>query len=249
MTSDEETTPAEGAVAEKSKLDLDVKIDNSGPCRKHISVVIKRADIDTALNESVKELSDSAAVPGFRVGHVPGDLIRKRFKTELVEQVKQRLLVESLEQISEENDFDPINEPDIDVETLELPEEGDFEYEFDVEVRPDFKIPKYDGLKIERPNWEIKDADTEAFMKRYAEQFGETSEKEGEVAKGDTIVCTIEFSHDGEVINKMTDLRLRVRSTLRFTMQNSKALINWLPVPKLVTNSKRNSKFQTKPRR
>ncbi|MCA9042281.1 MAG: trigger factor [Planctomycetaceae bacterium] len=239
MTSEEETTTTEGAVAEKPKLDLDVKIDNSGPCRKHISVKVKREDIDRAIDESVGELTNSAAVPGFRVGHVPADLIRKRFKTELNDQVKQRLLVESLEQISEENEFDPINEPDIDIDTLEIPEEGDFEYEFDVEVRPDFALPEYAGLKIERPNWEISDEDIDGFMKRYADQYGETSEKDGAVAEGDTIVCSVEFSKDGEVINKMTDLRLQVRSTLRFYDAELKDFA------KLVTGSKAGDSVET----
>ncbi|QDU81696.1 Trigger factor [Polystyrenella longa] len=239
MTSEEETTPTEGAVAEKPKLDLDVKIENAGPCRKHISVKIKRDDIDLAIDESVKELSNTAAIPGFRVGHVPADLVRKRFKTELTDQVKQKLLVESLEQISEENEFDPINEPDIDVETLDIPEEGDFEYEFDVEVRPDFDLPNYEGLKIERPNWEISDEDINAFMKRYAEQYGESSEKDGEVAGGDTIVCSVEFAKEGEVINKMTDLRLQVRSTLRFHDAELKDF------EKLVSGSKAGDKVET----
>ncbi|MAT14867.1 MAG: trigger factor [Planctomyces sp.] len=216
MTAEEETTPTEGAVAEKPKLNLDVKIDNSGPCRKHISVKIKREDIDSAINDTVREFAGSASVPGFRVGHVPADLVRKRFKTELTDQVKQRLLVESLEQISAENEFDPINEPDLDMDAIEIPEEGDFEYEFDVEVRPEFELPKYEGLKIERPNWEITDADIDAFMQRYAAQYGETKDKEGEVVEGDIINCNVEFIKDGEVINKMTELRLQVRSTLRF---------------------------------
>ena len=39
--------------------------------------------------------------------------------------------------------------------------EGDFEYEFDVEVRPEFELPQYEGLKIRRPVREVTDADVQ----------------------------------------------------------------------------------------
>ncbi len=42
------------------------------------------------------------AVPGFRPGHVPAKLVEKRFRSELAAKVKQRVLLESMEQLSDE---------------------------------------------------------------------------------------------------------------------------------------------------
>src|SRR5690606_8107368 len=99
---------------------------------KHVRVTIPRADIEHYYEHAIDDLSESAAVPGFRVGRVPTSLIQKRFRNELKDQVKQKLLVESLEQVAEDNKLDPINEPDLDILALDIPEEGDFEYEFDI---------------------------------------------------------------------------------------------------------------------
>ena len=80
------------------KMSLDVEITESGPCLRHVVVKVPRADIDAVHDVAVGELSDSAEVPGFRKGHVPAGLIAKRFRRELADEVKQKLLVGSLEQ-------------------------------------------------------------------------------------------------------------------------------------------------------
>ncbi len=141
----------EGGEPQRRKMELDVEIKDAGPCKKHVRVRVPRAEIDRFYEETVKICTERAAIPGFRPGHVPQKLVEKRFRTELASNVKQRVLVESMEQLSENKELDPINEPDLDVEAIELPEEGDFEYEFDVEVRPEFDLPNYDGLTIKRP--------------------------------------------------------------------------------------------------
>ena len=143
-------TQAEAAVAEatdddteekKYHLSLEVDIQTVGPCRKHVRVKVPRIDISHFEDKATEEIVQTAAVPGFRKGKVPARLARKRFGDEIADSVRQRVLMLSLEQLAEENSLDPINEPDFDVESLKIPEEGDFEYEFDVEVRPDFEIP------------------------------------------------------------------------------------------------------------
>ena len=66
------------------------------------------------------------------------------------DQVKGSLLMDSMTQISEEHDFSAISEPDFDFDAIEIPDEGPLTFEFDLEVRPEFDMPKWKGLKLER---------------------------------------------------------------------------------------------------
>ncbi len=88
-------------------------------------------------------MAEKAQVPGFRVGKVPRALLEKRFKSEIAGDIKQKVLLASLEQLSDEYSIEPISEPRIDVDSLDIPDAGDFHYEFEVEVRPDFELPDY----------------------------------------------------------------------------------------------------------
>ena len=158
---------AEADAEQKYKLSLKVDIETVGPCRKHVRVTVPRMDIDHFSGEALKEIVDTASVPGFRKGRVPTSLAQKRFKTDIANSVRQRVLMQSLEQLADENTLDPINEPDFDIDSLVIPDQGDFQYEFDVEVRPTFELPKYDGLKIQRPTREVSEKDVEAYLNRF----------------------------------------------------------------------------------
>lgn len=223
VVADNAQAVAEGAAEEQAaealaleKLDLKFAIDSSGPCRKHVRITVPRADLDRILDSQVGDLVTSAEVPGFRPGHVPAALIRKRFKTELSERVKQQVLLKSLEQMAESEELDPINEPDLDVESIELPEDGDFTFEFDVEVRPEFKLPNYKGLKINRPVREISDADVEAYTEDFVEQYAQLIPVDEAAQAGDTVIVDVAFTHGGEPLREFKELSLQVRPTLRF---------------------------------
>ncbi len=196
-------------------LNLQVEIQDAGPCLKHVRVIVPRADIDAHFEDAVEEMAVSAAVPGFRAGRAPRGLLQKRFRDELNDQVKQKLLVESLEQLAEENDLDPINEPELDVLALEIPDEGDFEYEFDIEVRPDFEIPDYTGLKIERPKVDVTDEQVDAYLKRFLSQYGQLVPHEGTAELGDDLTLSVKFTRNGEPLHEIDEMTARLRPVLR----------------------------------
>jgi len=205
---DSESTPP--------RMVLDVKIEDIGPCKKHVRVSVPRASIDEAYESILEDYSGRANVPGFRVGHVPPELVKKRFKTELSDQVKQRVLMASLEQLGDESDLEPINEPNLDLESIEIPEQGDFEYEFDVEVRPQFDMPQYKGLKIKRPARDIGDVEVQDYLAQFLEQYGQLVPVDSAVKAGDYVTVNIEFKRDGQAVAKIDDVSVRVRPKLRF---------------------------------
>lgn len=207
---------ADGDEAVAKKMDLKVDIDDIGPCKKHIRVTVPRVSIDEVFEELLEDYLERAEVPGFRPGHVPVELVRKRFKKELHEQVKQKVLMQSLEQLGSEAELDPINEPNLDLDAIDIPEVGDFEYEFDVEVRPKFELPNYLGLKISRPNREISDADVDAYIDEFTEQYGKLVPVEGAASAGDSVVVDVDFTHEGKPVSHLRDYSIRIRPTVRF---------------------------------
>jgi trigger factor len=215
MSTADKTADEHGEEEHVHKLNLQVDIEDAGPCLKHVRVTIPRKDIEHYYEHAVEDLSDTAAVPGFRPGKVPKALVQKRFRDELKDKVKQQLLVESLEQVAEDNELDPINEPNLDVAALDIPDEGDFEYEFDVEVRPDFEVPDYAGLKIERPKVEVTDEQVEAYLDRFLSQYGQLTPYEGTAEMGDHLTLKATFTHDGKSLHEIDEFTARLRPVLR----------------------------------
>ena len=164
--SDPAGEPAVESEATKRKLDIAVSITDVGPCKKHLKITIPREEIDRQYETSLDTLRKEALVPGFRMGRAPRQLVVKRFKKQVSDQVKSNLLMSSLEQIDEDYKLDPITQPRLDVDAIEIPEHGPMNFEMDVEVRPQFEVPKYTGLKIKRPVAEVSDAHVEDQLMR-----------------------------------------------------------------------------------
>ena len=89
-------------------------------------------------------------------------------------------------------------------------------FEFDIEVRPDFDMPQWKGLKIERPTRDFTDKDVDAQMQRLLAQRGRLVPHEGAAKPGDYISVNITFQDGDNVISKTEEQILCIRPTLSF---------------------------------
>ncbi|MBX9680893.1 MAG: trigger factor [Gemmataceae bacterium] len=200
----------------EEKLSQTVDIKDVGPCRKHIKVTIAKADIEKALNEKYKELMGDSWVPGFRPGKAPRQIVVRKYKKEVGDQVKGQILYASLEQLAEDFDVAPLSPPNLNPAQLVIPDDADFIYEFEVEVRPQFDLPEYKGIKLKRPSRTFSDADVEAEEKKTLASFGQLIPKEGAADKGDFIVVDMVSMLGDQKVGEAKELTLRVDDTLTF---------------------------------
>jgi trigger factor len=211
---------SEGAAPEappKRKLDLDVQIEDAGPCKKHLKVAIARPEIERQFDESLGEMKREAFVPGFRPGHAPRQLVEKRYRKQVADQVKSLLLMATLEQLDEDYKLNPITQPQLDVATIDLPDDGPMRFEMDIEVRPEFPLPSYKGLTVRRPVKAISDADVEAQLKMFLERYAQLVPKlEGGAALGDFVTADLVFHRDGQTLNEAKEVQFRLQPELRF---------------------------------
>jgi trigger factor len=205
---------AEGA--EPERLNLDVKIDSPSACERHVTVTVSREDVDRYLDAAYSEMMATATVPGFRVGRAPRKLVESRFKDEIGEKIKGSLLMDSLSQISEEQSFTAISEPELKLDAIEVPDDGPMVFEFDIEVRPEFDLPKWQGLKIERPMREFTDADVADNLEQMLARYGQLVPFEGAAEAGDYVTTNIRVTYDGKEIGREEERVVRLRPTLSF---------------------------------
>ncbi|MGQ9574704.1 MAG: trigger factor [Thermoguttaceae bacterium] len=208
---------AEAAPEEaEPKLDLQVDIQTRGVCQRHIVAKIPREAIDRFFDKEFSEMMPSAQVPGFRPGHAPRRLVEKRFRKEVAERVKASLVMDSIAQITEQYDLSPISEPDLRLESVEIPDEGPLTFEFDIEVRPEFDLPEWRGLVIERPVRTFTEADVEAALKNLLARHGRLVPYDGPAEPGDYISTNLTFSYQGQILSSAAEELIRIRPVLSF---------------------------------
>ncbi len=220
-----DTKPVEA----KKRLDLDVKISDVGPCKKHLKVSIPQTDIETHFKESIGTMVKEAIVPGFRPGHAPRKMVENRFRKQIAGQVKQTLLMAALEQIDEDHKLNPISQPNLDIDAIDLPSEGPMTFEMEVEVQPEFPLPSYKSLTLQSPVKTVAEADIDAQVKAFQERYAQLVPKlEGTAEVGDYITADLTFSLNGKTYNQAKEIQFRLQSELRFqdgTVPNLEAVL------------------------
>ena len=209
-----ETTEVQQDENEKPDLQLKVDVKETSACEREVTVTIPREDINRYFQEQFDELVPKAEVPGFRAGRAPRNLVESMFRKQVADQVKGSLLMDSLSQISEQQDFSAISEPDLDFEDVTIPEEGDLTYTFDIEVRPEFDLPEWKGLSLERPEHEFSEDEIDKRIQQLARSFSDLAPIEEPVQLGDVITCDVVARHDGKTVSEKSEVNIQVAKTL-----------------------------------
>lgn len=208
----------EPVVEAKRKIEMQVDINDAGPCKKHVKISIPRSEIERQFTESLNEFGKDAAMPGFRPGRAPRQLVIKRYKKQVAEQVKSALLMSSLGQLEEDYPLEPIAQPKLDLAAIELPDDGPMKYEMDIEVRPEFTLPDYKGLTLKRPLRPITEADVDQFLSEQLERHSQLVPKiDQPAALGDQLTVDLVFHRpDGSVLSELKEQQLRLQPELRY---------------------------------
>lgn len=221
-------TSGEAAEQEQAeKLQLEVNVESRGACQRHITVKVSRGDIDRFFAKEFTDLMPTAQVPGFRAGRAPRKLVENRFRKQVADKVKGELLMACLSQVQEEQKLSAISEPDVDLDAVELPDEGPMTFEFGIEVRPDFEMPKWKGLKLDRPAHEITKDDIDAALRRSLMRLARLTPVESPAQAEDFVTVNLTSSEAGKTLKVEKDLVLRVRPTLSLRDAN---VADFLPV-------------------
>ena len=220
MSTDTADNPevAETETPAKPKLSLEVKIDKPSACQRHVTVTISRPDVERYISEQFNELAPKAELPGFRPGRAPRKLIEKQFKEQVQDQVKGKLLMDCLTQISDEHEFSAISEPDFDFDAVEIPADGPLVFEFDIEVRPEFDLPQWKGLHLRRAVHNYSDEEVEAHLRKLLAKFSTLVPQEGAVqdGEGQFVKVTAAFRDGDTVVSTLPEEMIEVRPILSF---------------------------------
>src|SRR5262249_28671483 len=121
------------------------------------------------------------------------------------------------EQLADEQDVAPLSAPNLDPYKIEIPKDGPLVYEFEVEVRPDFDLPNYKGLRIKRPVREFTDADVLEEERKLLAPYSKLVPKpEGNAQLGDVLVVDMATQVGGRVLNVLKELKMRVEARMVF---------------------------------
>ena len=138
------------------------------------------------LKEHVLVHFKDAKVDGFRPGHVPANVIEKKFKKEIDGEILNHIISDEYQKAVAENELKPI--ADIKLEKYEI-QADKAEVVFTIPVLPAFELGQYKGLEVEKENFEVTDEKVNEEIEGMRKNASKLKEvPENEEAKNDDVV-------------------------------------------------------------
>ena len=141
-----------------------------------------------------------AKVDGFRKGHVPADVLEKKFKKEKEGEILNHIISEEYRKAVEENNLSPI--ADIKLEKYE-DNEDNVEVVFTIPVLPEITLGDYKSVKVEKEALDVNDEKVNAEIEIMRSNAGKLKEVADDEAAKDKDVANINFEGfvDGEAFD------------------------------------------------
>ena len=169
---------------------MKVVINEMERCKRRLEVEIPEERVATEMNRAFEDYARHARLPGFRKGHVPMDVVRRRFGKEVRDDVVGRLVREETLRILEEKQIDPVAPPVL--ESVEFEAGKPLQFKALFEVRPHLEVEGYRKLAVAVPPHTVTDAMVESYLEGLAERAARLEAVAGRpVQKGDYIVGTL----------------------------------------------------------
>ncbi|HAB6423069.1 TPA_asm: trigger factor [Listeria monocytogenes] len=158
---------------------------------------IEQEKVKEGLDRAFAKVRKTLNVPGFRKGKVPRQIFNQRFGEEaLYQDALDILLPEVYSAAIDEAGIDPVDTPQVNIESMEKGETWVLTAE--VTVKPEVKLGDYKGLEVEKRETELTTEELEAELKQLQERQAELVVKEDAPAEnGDTVILDFEGFKDG----------------------------------------------------
>ena len=165
-----------------------MKVDyvEEGSSLRHMDIELPADDLNDQFEKGVRSLSRSVKLPGFRKGKIPKDVIRQRFRSDVLEQAIQDLVPKAVNEALKERELYPIDDPRVSNLESKLGEPLRFRATF--EVIPKIEVRDYKGIEATEQKTEVTDEQIEVGIEHLREQNARFDPIEGRGAQDHDIV-------------------------------------------------------------
>ena len=162
-----------------------------------LTIEVSAAEFEKALEDAFLKNKNKISVPGFRKGKVPRQMVEKMYGPEIFyEDAANALIPDAYSKALDECEEDIVSSPEIDVTQIEKGKS--FIFTATVALKPEVKLGKYKGVKVEAAEVTVTDEEVDAKIEKERENNARTIEvTDRPVKDGDMTVLDFEGFVDG----------------------------------------------------
>ncbi|MEK4486636.1 trigger factor [Psychrobacillus sp. FSL H8-0484] len=156
-----------------------------------LTVEVTAEEVSKGLDQAFKKVVKQINVPGFRKGKMPRQMFEKMYGVEsLFQDALDIILPHAYGHAVEDAGIDPVDQPEIDIVTMEKGQPLVFTAK--VVVKPEVTLGDYKGLEVTKLDETVTDEEIEEQLKSQQARLAELVVKEDAIVEGDTAVIDFE---------------------------------------------------------
>jgi trigger factor len=179
---------------------VNITVENLAPCKKLLRVEVDAKAVDEIFDAITKDYQKQAALPGFRPGKAPREMVAKKYEADIKDEAKRKLIGENYRKALDEKKISVIGNPDI--EEIQFGRGQVLQFAATIETAPEFQLPEYKGLPVRRETKSVTDADVERALNLLAQQHVKFETVGRELKMGDVAVVNYTGTCDGKPITE-----------------------------------------------
>ncbi|MBQ5470779.1 MAG: trigger factor [Treponema sp.] len=163
-----------------------------------LTVTVGKKDVQDTYNEMLSKYVKNAQIPGFRKGHVPANVLERKYGDALKADAMSEIIDKSLNEIFEketENRPLPYQQPVMD-QMPEFDTEKDLTYTVTYDVFPKVEVKEFGGITIKEPQVAIGDKELQDELKAIQERNAIVMDKKSDEAAAKSDIVTIDYSEE-----------------------------------------------------
>ena len=185
------------------------------PTRVKLTITVDAAGFKPALEKAYETVSSQVNIPGFRKGKVPATILDQRVgKDAIIAQAVNDGLDDFYREALIQENLKPLSTPQADIKSAPNAKEptNELVVELEVEVRPEFKLPEYKGLKIKVDAVKIAKMDIESELDALRARFGTLKAVDRPAKSGDFTSIDLTAAIGGTEIDTAKDISYEIGS-------------------------------------
>ncbi|WP_119727745.1 trigger factor [Thermomonospora amylolytica] len=169
------------------------------PTRVKLTVEVPFDELKPNLDRAYKEIAKQVRIKGFRPGKVPAPLIDQYVgRGAVLQEAVNDALPELYGRAVEESEIFVLGQPEVEITALDDGKEMTFTAE--VDIRPKFEVPDYDGIEVTVDEATVTDEEIEETLNTLRERFGSLTAADRPAEEGDFVSIDMSAAVDGEPV-------------------------------------------------
>jgi len=162
-----------------------------------LTIEVSADDFEKALQSAYKKQKNRIAIPGFRKGKVPRQMVEKMYGAEIFyDDAANELIPKAYGEAYDECEESIVSRPQIDV--VQAEKGKPFIFTATVALKPEGTLGEYKGLKVEKYDVDVTEDEIDAKLKEEAEKNArQVTVEDRPVQNGDEVILDYEGFVDG----------------------------------------------------